>query len=142
VILVDANILLYAEDQLNPLNAKARGWWDAQLSGTTPVYLCWDTIGAFVRISTNRRIFENPLAVDEAISRVQSWLDQPCVRIVAPTGRHWTVFKKMLLEGQAAANLVPDANLASLAVELGCELYSTDNDFSRFPGIRWKNPLK
>ena len=142
MILVDANILLYAEDQLNPLNEKARQWWDSQLSGTTPVCLCWDTIGAFVRIGTNKRIFENPLAINEAISRVQTWLDQPCVRIVAPTERHWSVFKKMLLEGQAAANLVPDAHLASLAVELGCELYSTDSDFSRFPGIKWKNPLK
>jgi uncharacterized protein len=72
---------------------------------------------------------------------VQSWLDQPCTRIIHPTERHWTVFRKMLVEGQAVANLVTDAHLAALAVEHGCELISTDSDFSRFRGLRWSNPL-
>ena len=141
MILVDANILLYAEDQLSPHHAAARSWWDAQLSKDSPVCLCWTVLGAFIRIGTNRRVFEHPLSLDQAISRVQSWLDQPCTRIVRPTERHWTVFRKMLLEGQAVANLVTDAHLAALAEEHGCELISTDSDFSRFPGIRWSNPL-
>ena len=141
MILVDADILLYAEDQLSPRHAAARSWWDAQLSKDSPVCLCWTVLGAFIRIGTNPRVFEHPLSLDQAISRVQSWLDQPSVRIVRPTERHWTVFRKMLLEGQAVANLVTDAHLAALAVEHGCELSSTDSDFSRFPGIRWSDPL-
>ena len=141
MILVDANILLYAEDQLSPGHAAARSWWDAQLSKDSPVCLCWTVLGAFIRIGTNPRVFEHPLSLDQAISRVQSWLDQPCTRVVRPTERHWTVFRKMLLEGQAVANLVTDAHLAALAVEHGCELISTDSDFSRFHGIRWRNPL-
>lgn len=141
MILVDANILLYAEDQLSPRHAKAQAWWDAQLSGSSPVCLCWDVVGAFIRIGTNPRVFKQPLSLDDAISHVQGWLDQPCTRIVRPTERHWQVFRKMLLEGQAVANLVTDAHLAALAVEHGCELISTDSDFARFPGIRWRNPL-
>ena len=141
MILVDANILLYAEDQLSPRHAAARSWWDAQLSKSSPVCLSWTVLGAFIRIGTNPRVFEHPLSLDQAISRVQSWLDQPCTRIIHPTERHWTVFRKMLLEGQAVANLVTDAHLAALAVEHGCELISTDSDFSRFHGIRWSNPL-
>lgn len=141
MILVDANILLYAEDQISPRHAAARSWWDAQLSQSSPVCLSWTVLGAFIRIGTNPRVFEHPLPLDQAISRVQSWLDQPCTRIVHPTERHWTVFQKMLLEGQAVANLVTDAHLAALAVEHGCELISTDSDFSRFHGIRWRNPL-
>jgi len=141
VILVDANILLYAEDKLSPGHDEARAWWDAQLSGASPVCLCWAVIGAFIRIGTNSRVFEHPLSLDQAISRVQSWLDQPCVRIVHPTERHWTAFRKMLLDGQALANLVADAHLAALALEYGCDLISTDSDFSRLPGIRWRNPL-
>ena len=141
MILVDANILLYAEDQLSPRHAAARSWWDAQLSGASPVCLCWTVLAAFVRIGTNPRVFEHPLSLDQAASRVQSWLDQPCMRIVRPTERHWTVFRNMLLEGQASGNFVTDAHLAALAVEHGCELISTDADFSRFPGLRWNNPL-
>jgi hypothetical protein len=142
VILVDANILLYAEDQQSPRHAIARQWWDAQLSGASPVCLCWTVLGAFIRIGTNPRVFERPLSLDQALSRVQSWLDQPCTRIVYPTDRHWIVFQKMLVEGQAVANLVTDAHLAALASEHGCELISTDTDFSRFPGVKWRNPLQ
>jgi toxin-antitoxin system PIN domain toxin len=98
-------------------------------------------LGAFIRIGTNPRVFDHPLSLDQALFRVQSWLDQSCTRIVNPTERHWTVFQKMLREGQAVANLVTDAHLAALAVEHGCELISTDSDFSRFSGIRWRNPL-
>jgi len=142
VILVDANVLLYAEDQQSAHHVMAREWWDAQLSGTSPVCLCWTVLGAFIRIGTNPRVFEHPLSLDQALSRVQSWLDQPCTRIIHATDRHWIVFQKMLIEGQAVANLVTDAHLAALASEHGCELISTDTDFSRFPGVRWKNPLK
>jgi uncharacterized protein len=142
VILVDANVLLYAEDQQSPHHEMAREWWDAQLSGASPVCLCWTVLGAFIRIGTNPRVFERPLSLDQALSRVQSWLDQPCTRIIHPTERHWIVFQKMLIAGQAIANLVTDAHLAALASEHGCELISTDSDFSRFPGIKWKNPLK
>jgi len=141
VILVDANILLYAEDQLSPRHAAARSWWDAQLSKSSPLCLSWIVLGAFIRIGTNPRVFEHPMSLDQAVSRVQSWLDQPCTRIIHPTERHWIVFQKMLFDGQAVANLVTDAHLAALAVEHGCELVSTDSDFSRFRGIRWSNPL-
>ncbi|MEW6186756.1 MAG: type II toxin-antitoxin system VapC family toxin [Thermodesulfobacteriota bacterium] len=142
MILVDANILLYAEDQRSPYHEQACKWWDAQLSGASPVCLCWIVINAFIRIGTNPRVFEHPLSIAQSISRVQDWLDQPCTRLIQPTSRHWIVFKKMLSEGQAAANLVSDAHLAALASEHGCVLMSTDTDFSRFPGIQWKNPLK
>jgi uncharacterized protein len=141
VILVDANILLYAEDSLHPRNRKAREWWDDQLSGERSVCLCWTVLSAFIRIGTNPRVFESPLSLEQAVARVQSWLEQPCARIVRPTDRHWTVFQQMLSEGQAVANLVTDAHLAALAIEHGCQLASTDSDFARFSKLKWMNPL-
>jgi len=138
---VDANILLYAEDSLNPLNQQARAWWDDKLSGSEDVCLCWVVLSAFIRIGTNPRVFEQPLSLEQALSRVQSWLNQPCTRVVRPTDRHWTVFKQMLVGGQAVANLVTDAYLAALAIEHGCVLASTDSDFARFPKLKWRNPL-
>lgn len=142
MILVDANLVLYAEDSSSAWNASARLWWDAQLSGSSPVCLSWEVVSAFLRLATNRRVFAHPLTLSEALERVQSWLDQPCIRIVLPTSRHWDIFQDMLSKSQAAGNLIPDAHLAALAIEHGCELYSTDVDFARFPGLKWKNPLR
>jgi len=142
MILVDTNILIYAEDRLSQLHEEARKWWDTQLSGESSVCLCWPVLTSFIRISTNRLIFKKPLTLNQAIKRVRSWIDQPCVRLINPTESHWQIFQKMLLKGQAMANLVPDAHLAALAVEYGCVLYSTDSDFSRFPKLKWKNPIK
>ncbi|MGB6067622.1 MAG: type II toxin-antitoxin system VapC family toxin [Desulfomonilaceae bacterium] len=141
MILVDVNTLLYAEDSLHPRHEQARAWWDAQLSDQGIVCLSWTVLCAFIRIGTNSRVFENPLSLEQAVARVQSWLDQPCTRIIRPTERHWSVFQQMLADGQAVANLVTDAHLAALAIEHGCELASTDSDFARFAGLKWKNPL-
>lgn len=141
MILVDANILLYAEDSLNPRHDQAREWWDTQISGSEIVCLCWTVLSAFIRIGTNPRVFEYPLSLQQAIDRVQTWLDQPCVRVVRPTERHWIIFRQLLTEGQAVANLVSDAHLAALAIEHGCVLASTDSDFARFAKLKWRNPL-
>ena len=142
MILVDANVLLYAEDSLSPYHDTAREWWDAQLSGTSPVCLCWTVLTAFIRIATNRLVFERPLSLKDAIQRVQGWIDQPCTRLIHPTEQHWQVFQELLEQGQAVGNLTTDAHLAALAIEHGCQLYSTDSDFGRVPKLKWKNPLK
>ena len=132
MILVDANILLYAEDSLSHYHQQAREWWDGQLSGTSAVCFCWTVLSAFIRIGTNPRVFESPLSLGRAIARVQSWLDQPCARIIRPTERHWPVFQRVLRDGKAVANIVSDAHLAALAIEHGCELVSTDADFAQW----------
>jgi hypothetical protein len=141
MILVDANLLIYAEDSLSAFNIAARNWWDAQLSGAEPVCLCWPVMNAFIRIGTHARASRKPLVLNEAIERVQSWLDQPCIKILQPTENHWMIFQQMLRAGNATANLVSDAHLAALAVEHNCILNSTDSDFARFRGLKWKNPI-
>jgi uncharacterized protein len=142
MILIDANLALYAEDSLSAHHVAAREWWDGQLSGAGLIGLCWPVLTAFVRISTNARLHRRPLTTDEAIDRVQSWFEQPCVRIVQPTEAHWLLFQRMLRQGRASANLVSDAHLAALAIEHNCELQSTDSDFARFPGLKWRNPIE
>ena len=141
MILVDANLLLYAEDSLSEHHETARHWWDTQLSGSEAVALCWPVLTAFIRIGTNARLHKRPLTLKEAIERVQSWIDQPCVRIIQASEQHWELFQKMLRVGNATANLVSDARLAALAVEHNCVLHSTDTDFARFRGLKWKNPI-
>ncbi len=142
MILVDANLILYAEDSLSAHHRTARDWWDERLSGSNPVCLCWPVLTAFLRISTNARIMERPLTGEEAGIRVDRWLAQPCVRLVAATSSHWKILRGLMQEAAATANLVPDAHLAALAIEHGCTLYSSDRDFGRFPSLKWVNPLQ
>lgn len=141
MILVDANLLLYAEDSLSVHHKIVRPWWDEQLSGEEPVCLCWPVLSAFIRISTNPRLHLRPLTLEDAIIRIQSWIEQPCVRILNTSTEHWRIFREMLRSGNATANLVSDARLAAFAVEHNCRLYSTDRDFARFPKLKWVNPV-
>jgi len=141
MILVDANLLLYAEDSLSEHHGAVRTWWDAQLSGAEPICLCWPVLTAFIRIGTNVRLHRRPLTLGEAVERVQSWFDQPCVRIIHPGEQHWAIFQVMLRDGKAIGSLVSDAHLAAMAVEHNCILQSTDVDFARFKGLKWNNPI-
>ena len=125
-----------------PQHKRARAWLDERLSGTAQVGLPWPSLLAFVRITTNPRVFERPLALAAAWRQVVDWLGCRPVWIPAPTERHVHILESLLLEAGSGANLVPDAHLAALAIEHGLTLCSTDGDFARFPGLRWENPLR
>jgi len=141
VIVVDANLLLYAYDSAFPGHDASRAWLEKVFSGEEPVTLPWHSIGAFARIMTNRRLPGNRFSIQEVVEFVDRWLEQPNVRALGPGEQHWLLFRQMLLEGQASGDLTTDAQLAALTIECGGVLHTTDRDFARFPGLRWKNPL-
>ena len=141
MILVDANLLIYAIDADSPRHQAARRWLEETLSGNNRVGLAWIVILAFVRITTRTGIIRNPLSPEEALAYVDSWLQQPFVKAIAPGDKHWSIFRNLTLAAGTAGNLTSDAHLAALAIEHGCAVYSTDNDFKRFPGIEHVNPL-
>jgi len=142
VILPDANLLLYAHNVTSEEHSKAKRWLEAILSGAEPVGLCWPVILAFLRIATNQRIFPRPLSRTQAVVIVADWLEQPQTVVLSPAENHWTILQRMLSAGKASGVLVSDAHLAALAVEHGATLYSTDRDFTRFPGLKFQNPLE
>lgn len=140
-MLVDANLLLYAIDRSSPHHRSALAWWEHALNGSERVGLPWQTIGAFVRISTHPRVSERPLTGASAWEYVRDWLDAPTVWI-PPAGEGTArVYGTLVANTNITGNLVPDAMLAALAIEHGLELHSADTDFARFPGLRWRNPL-
>lgn len=141
MILVDANLLLYAYQPRAAQHAASREWLEAQLRGKDLVRFAWLTLWAFFRISTNPRVFERPLGVEEAQGIISLWLEQPNVGVLEPGERHWEILCELTLQGQASGPLVMDAALAALAIEHGATLCSTDRDFARFDGLRWINPL-
>ena len=142
MILVDANLLLYSHNADLPQHRPAAQWWDRQLNANPAVALCWPVLSAFIRLATNPRVFVRPLAIGKASDCVESWITRPNVCLIGPTSSHWAIFREVLEECQATGNLVSDAHLAALAIEHGCELQSTDADFSRFTKLKWRNPLR
>lgn len=141
MILVDANLLLYAVMKEATRHAEARAWLEARLNGDARVGLPWESLLAFCRLTTNPRVFGRPLDLEAAWNLVRAWLAVPVVWIPLPTERHAETLGRLMLATRSAANLVPDAHLAALAIEHGLTLCSTDGDFARFPGLRWENPL-
>lgn len=141
MILIDANLLLYAYNSRAAEHDRARAWLEDALSGTQLVRFAWLTLWAFLRIATSPRVFEHPLSMAEADTIVSSWLERPHAGILDPGERHWEIARRLLRSGQAAGPLVMDAALAAIAIEHGATLYSTDRDFARFDELSWKNPL-
>ena len=141
MILVDANLLLYAYHPQNDRHAAAKRWLEGVLSGVEPVRFAWLTLWAFLRISTNPRVFDRPLLPSEANAAVSSWLARRVTSILEPEERYWEILRGLLQDDQVKGPLVMDAALAALALEHGATLHSTDGDFSRFSGLSWRNPL-
>lgn len=142
MILSDANLLLYAYNTDATEHDISQHWLETQLSGPNLFCFCWQTITAFLRISTNQRAFAAPLSTKEASNIVTEWLERPQVVLLTPGEKHWSIFQQLLESGQATGPLVMDAHLAALALEHGAALASSDRDFSRFPGLKLINPLR
>ena len=142
MILVDANVLIYAVDADSPHHLAARRWLEHTLSGTTPVGLAWIVILAFLRLTTRTGILRHPLSPERAMAFVDEWLAQPYVAAVVPGDGHWTILRKLLGSSGTAGNLASDAHLAAIALELGASVCSTDADFERFAGVERINPLR
>lgn len=140
MILLDANLLVYAHVNHFPYHERARVWLEDRLNGSLPVGFPWPTLIAFLRLVTNPRIFEHPQPMAGAWSQMARWLGSSVAWIPQPTEKHSAVLGS-LLAGGVQANLVPDAHLAALAIEHGLVLCSSDSDFARFPNLRWDNPL-
>lgn len=141
MILVDANLLIYAKFSDLPQHEAARSWLEQTLGSPGRAGFPWQSLLAFLRLATNPRLFEAPLAIGPAWVQVEEWIAHPRVWIPEPTRDHRKILGPLLEATQATANLVPDAHLAALAIGHGLTLYSSDSDFARFPGLDWTNPI-
>jgi toxin-antitoxin system PIN domain toxin len=140
-VLLDANLLLWAHHRQFEHHRAARTWLTHTLTHVPQVGIPWPSILAFLRISTHPRALTSPLDIATAWGVVRGWLERSNVRIPVPTERHEHVLGRLLVDGRAAGNHTTDAHLAALAVEWGMELLSSDRDFARYPGLRWRDPL-
>ena len=140
MVIVDANVLLYAVNEDAAHHDEARTWLDSSLAGSSGVGLPWVVLLAFARIVTNPRIVPTPLTIEDALAQVTSWVESPAAVAVAPTSRHLGVLAGLLRGVSTGGNLVNDAHLAALAVEHDATIVSFDRDFARFDGVRHRLP--
>ena len=141
MILPDINLLVYAYNTDAPHHDEARRWWEACLSKSGTVGLAWVVVVGFVRIMTSRVVLTDPMGPVEAIGHARSWLERPQTQVLVPGPRHLEILTDIMSASGASGRLTTDAHLAALAIETQSVLHSNDADFSRFPGLSWKNPL-
>lgn len=142
MILPDINLLVYAHNDQAPEHLRAKTWWEKCLGGSTPVALSWVAVGGFVRLMTHPRVLARPASVAMTTAWVREWINQPPVIWIHPGERFAGIYLGILEQLGTGGNLTSDAHLAALAMENQATLHSNDTDFSRFEGLRWKNPLR
>lgn len=141
MIIPDINLLAYAYNADAPHHEEAREWWSDCLSEPQVVGIPWVVILGFVRIMTSRVVMTDPMDPLEALDRTRSWLERPQAHLLVPGPRHLEILTEIMRAARASGRLTTDAHLAAMAIETQAELHSNDADFSRFPGLRWINPL-
>ncbi len=139
--IVDLNVLLYVINESAPRHQAVHDWWIDALRGDESIGLPWVVLLGFLRLSTSARVFTQPISTEEALDKIEAWLSLPIVHVPAEKENHWAVMAGLLRETGTAGNLTTDAHLAAMAITRDALLVSCDNDFARFKGLRYLNPV-
>lgn len=142
MVLPDVNVLVYAHREDAPHHADCREWLESVVNGHESYGLSELVLSGFLRVVTHPKVFIRPSPLADALAFADQLRGRPNSVPVAPGRRHWEIFRALCVEAGVKGNLVPDAYLAAMAIEAGCEWVTTDRDFSRFKGLRWRHPLR
>ena len=141
MIIPDINLLVYAHNVGAPHHNSARTWWEGLVNGADRVGIPWIVSAGFVRLLTHPRVLAHPVAPEQAVDYVHGWFRYAHVIPINPGADHLVHFRRNLIAVGVGGNLVTDSHVAAIAMEYQAEVHSNDIDFSRFPGLRWRNPL-
>jgi hypothetical protein len=139
--LIDVNVLVYAYRRDAPDHPAYLRWLEDCVASDQPYGLADSVLAGFLRVVTHPKVFNPPSPLEPALRFAAELRGQPNCVPVAPGGRHWEIFVRLCRTANVKGNLAPDAYLAALAIESGSEWITTDRDYSRFPGLRWRHPL-
>lgn len=141
MVLPDVNVLVYAHREDSVHHRDCLAWLEATLAGEARYAVSELVLSSFIRVVTHPKVFNAPSSLHDALMFAEQVREQPNAFLVEPGERHWSIFRRLCIEAKVRGNLVPDAYLAALAIESGCEWITTDRDFSRFPGLKWRSPV-
>ncbi|MEV4018757.1 type II toxin-antitoxin system VapC family toxin [Nonomuraea angiospora] len=141
MLLVDINVLVNAFRYESRDHDRCHAFMEEMVNGDSSYAVSDYVVNGFIRMVTNRRVYKDPDDLERALTFAEAYRNQPQAAVVAPEARHWEIFAKLSRQAGATGNLIPDAYLAALAIEHGCEFVTCDKDFARFQGLRWRSPL-
>lgn len=141
MILIDVNVLVYAHRSDAPSHGRYRAWLESVVNSDVAYGLSDLVLSGFLRVVTHPRVFKEPSPLERALRFVGGIRERPNCVAVGPGERHWEIFTRLCREADARGNMIADAYLAALAIESGSEWITTDRDYARFPGLRWRHPL-
>jgi toxin-antitoxin system PIN domain toxin len=141
LIVIDANLLLYAYDPRSPFYSDTRRWLGEAFSDEEEIGIPFQAVLAFLRVSTKLHAAGTTSGMAVALATIDSWLALANVKLLTPGPEHWPVFKKLCLAAGVTGDVSTDVHVAALAIENEATLCSADRDFTRLPGLRWRNPL-
>lgn len=139
--LTDVNVLVYAFREDSPGHADYKAWLEGLVQSDAAYAVADQILSGFLRVVTHPRIFDPPTPLHGALAFTEAYRQRRNAVPVAPQARHWEIFTRLCRQTDARGNLVPDAWLAALAIESGCEFITSDRDYARFPTLRWRHPL-
>jgi len=142
MIIPDVNLLVYAYNTDAPHHREAKRWWGGLMSGRQDVGLPWAVGLGFLRLMTSGKVMARPLTAAEALANVRAWMARTQVQVLTPGVRHLDILDGFAARQLISSTMTANAHLAALAIEFGAEIHSNDADFSRFPGLRCRNPLR
>lgn len=135
-------MLLYAHAEGAARHVEYRDWLHEMVQSEAAYAVSELVLSGFLRVATNPRAFDPPMPLERALAAAEAIRTRPNCVIVGPGPRHWDIFVRLCRAGGAKGNIVADAYLAALAIESGSEWITTDRDYARFPGLRWRHPLE
>ena len=141
MMLLDTNVLIYAHRRDADGHEAYRDWLEALIDGSEPYAVADHAVMGMIRVVTNPRIYRRPALLQEALAFADQYRNQPHAHVISPGPNFWGIFASLCHQAGATASLIPDAYLAALAIEHGCEFVTADRDFRKFPGLRSRHPL-
>lgn len=139
--LFDVNVLLYAHRSDSRRHAEYLAFIQGVLDSDESFGMSDQVLSGVIRIATHPRVFDPPSDLSAALKFANELRGHPHCVPVNPGPRHWEIFTQLCSRAGAKGSLVPDAWYAALAIESGSEWVTSDRDYSRFPGLRWRHPL-
>jgi toxin-antitoxin system PIN domain toxin len=141
MLMPDVNILVYAHREDEQWHRPYAKWLKNTIDGVEPFALSVLVAVGFVRIVTNRRIYENPTPLPIALAAIEQIMNHPRCRLAAPSTTHLGDVMRLCRAVGATGKLVADAQHAALALSQGSTWVTRDGDFARFEphGLRWQH---
>ena len=142
MIAIDTQILVYAHRADSPWHGRARPRIGELAASGVRWAIPMHCIVEFFTAVTRPNYYLPASTFGQATAQIDAWLEAPSVSILSEDAQTWSTLRNLLAAGAIVGPKAYDARIAAVCLQHGVtELWTHDRDFSRFPGLRVRNPL-